>query len=63
MAAPRRRRGGRRPGRRGPRRAAHGVRLDVWTVNDPDEVAAALAGAGVDALITDVPDVVLAAVR
>jgi glycerophosphoryl diester phosphodiesterase len=39
-------------------RAAHGagVRLDVWTVNDPDEVRA-LRDAGVDALITDVPDV------
>lgn len=40
----------------------HGLRLDVWTVNDPD-VARALAAAGVDAIITDVPDVVLAAVR
>jgi glycerophosphoryl diester phosphodiesterase len=36
----------------------HGLRVDVWTVNDPDEMRA-LAGAGVDALITDVPDVAL----
>ena len=39
--------------------AALGVRLDVWTVDDPDEIAA-LAAAGVDALITNVPDVALA---
>jgi glycerophosphoryl diester phosphodiesterase len=39
-----------------------GLRVDVWTVNDP-AVAVALASAGVDALITDVPDQVLAAVR
>jgi glycerophosphoryl diester phosphodiesterase len=38
---------------------AHGVRLDVWTVDDPDEIAA-LAAAGVDAIITNVPDVALA---
>jgi glycerophosphoryl diester phosphodiesterase len=35
--------------------AAHGVRLDVWTVDEPDEIAA-LAAAGVDAIITNVPD-------
>jgi glycerophosphoryl diester phosphodiesterase len=38
----------------------HGARIVVWTVNEPDDVPA-LAAAGVDALITDVPDVVLAA--
>jgi glycerophosphoryl diester phosphodiesterase len=36
--------------------AANGVRLDVWTVDAPHEIAA-LAGAGVDAIITNVPDV------
>jgi glycerophosphoryl diester phosphodiesterase len=36
--------------------ADHGVRLDVWTVDEPDEIAA-LAAAGVDAIITNVPDV------
>lgn len=35
-----------------------GLRLDVWTVNDPDDVRV-LARAGVDAIITDVPDVAL----
>ena len=35
-----------------------GVRLDVWTVDHPDELRA-LAAAGVDALITNVPDVAL----
>ncbi len=39
--------------------AAHGVRLDVWTVDAPDDIAA-LAAAGVDAIITNVPDVALA---
>ena len=37
-----------------------GLRVDVWTVNEPDDVRA-LAAAGADALITDVPDVALAA--
>jgi glycerophosphoryl diester phosphodiesterase len=37
-----------------------GLRIDVWTVNEPDDVRA-LAAAGADALITDVPDVALAA--
>ena len=32
---------------------------DVWTVDDPGEIAA-LAAAGVDAIITNVPDVALA---
>jgi glycerophosphoryl diester phosphodiesterase len=37
---------------------AQGVRLDVWTVDEPDEIAA-LAAAGVDAIITNVPDIAL----
>jgi glycerophosphoryl diester phosphodiesterase len=40
--------------------AARGIRLDVWTVDDPDEIAA-LAAAGVDAIITNTPDVALRA--
>lgn len=40
--------------------AAHGVRLDVWTVDDPDDIVA-LAAAGVDAIVTNAPDVALAA--
>jgi glycerophosphoryl diester phosphodiesterase len=36
-----------------------GVRLDVWTVDDPDEIAR-LATAGVDAVITNLPDLALA---
>jgi glycerophosphoryl diester phosphodiesterase len=36
-----------------------GRRIDVWTVDDPDEMRA-LAAAGVDAIITNVPDVALA---
>jgi glycerophosphoryl diester phosphodiesterase len=36
--------------------ATYGVKLDVWTVDDPDEIAA-LAAAGVDAIITNVPDI------
>lgn len=36
--------------------AARGVRLDVWTVDAPDEIAA-LAEAGVDAIITNVPEI------
>ena len=35
-----------------------GLRVNVWTVDDPKEVAA-LAAAGVDALITNTPDVAL----
>jgi glycerophosphoryl diester phosphodiesterase len=44
--------------------AAHaaGVRIDVWTVDDPGEVRA-LADAGVDAIVTNVPDVAHAALR
>jgi glycerophosphoryl diester phosphodiesterase len=37
-----------------------GLKIDVWTVNEPDDVRA-LAAAGADALITDTPDVALAA--
>ncbi len=39
-----------------------GYALSVWTVNDPDE-AKALVGMGVDCIITDKPDVILAALR
>ena len=42
--------------------ARHGVRLDVWTVDAPDEIAA-FAEAGVDAIITNVPDIALATLR
>jgi glycerophosphoryl diester phosphodiesterase len=38
-----------------------GVLVGTWTVDDPD-AARRLAGAGVDVIITNVPDVVLAAV-
>jgi glycerophosphoryl diester phosphodiesterase len=38
----------------------HGLRVDVWTVDDPDEIRM-LAAAGVDAIVTNVPDVALAA--
>jgi glycerophosphoryl diester phosphodiesterase len=43
-------------------RAAHdrGLKIDVWTVNDPADQRA-LAAAGVDALITDAPDEAIAA--
>ena len=37
-----------------------GYALSVWTVNDPDE-AKALVGMGADCIITDAPDIVLAA--
>jgi glycerophosphoryl diester phosphodiesterase len=42
--------------------ASRGLRLDVWTVDAPDEITA-LAEAGVDAIITNVPDVAVAALR
>ena len=38
---------------------AHGLEVNVWTVNDADEMRR-LEAAGVDGLITDVPDVALA---
>jgi len=41
---------------------AIGVRVHAWTVNEPDEVVR-LADAGVDAVITDVPDVAIDALR
>ncbi len=37
-----------------------GVRLDVWAVDDPDEIAR-LSTAGVDAIITNLPDLALVA--
>jgi glycerophosphoryl diester phosphodiesterase len=44
--------------------AAHaaGVRVSVWTVDDPDD-ARALATAGVDVIITNAPDVILVALE
>ncbi len=39
---------------------AAGIRVSVWTVDDPGEIRA-LAAAGVDAIITNMPDVALAA--
>lgn len=39
-----------------------GVRVDVWTVDDPDAIRT-LAVHGVDAIITNVPDVALGVVR
>jgi glycerophosphoryl diester phosphodiesterase len=41
-------------------RRAHeaGLRVDVWTVDDPGEIRV-LADAGVDAIVTNVPDVAL----
>jgi glycerophosphoryl diester phosphodiesterase len=42
--------------------ASRGLRLDVWTVDAPDEIAA-LAEAGVDAIITNVPDVAVGVLR
>jgi glycerophosphoryl diester phosphodiesterase len=43
--------------------AAHaaGVRVNVWTVDEPDDITA-LAATGIDAIITNVPDVALAVV-
>jgi glycerophosphoryl diester phosphodiesterase len=39
-----------------------GYLLSVWTINDPER-ARELIGMGADSLITDVPDVILAALR
>ncbi|NJO54458.1 MAG: hypothetical protein HC829_06115 [Bacteroidales bacterium] len=39
-----------------------GLRVNVWTVNDP-AYAVALRDAGVDAIISDNPDTVLAALH
>jgi glycerophosphoryl diester phosphodiesterase len=39
---------------------ARGIRVNVWTVNDDDETRR-LGAAGVDAVITDVPDLALRA--
>lgn len=36
----------------------HGIQVHVWTINDPDEMRR-LYGLGVDAVMTDVPDVLL----
>lgn len=40
---------------------SQGHYVNTWTVNDPDE-ARRLAGLGVDVIISDVPDVVMAAI-
>ena len=37
-----------------------GIKVDVWTVDEPEEIRM-LAAAGVDAIVTNVPDVALAA--
>jgi glycerophosphoryl diester phosphodiesterase len=39
----------------------HGLRVDVWTVNEEADIRV-LATAGVDAIVTDVPDVALAVI-
>jgi glycerophosphoryl diester phosphodiesterase len=39
-----------------------GVRINVWTVNEPDQLVR-LRDAGVDAVITDVPDLALEVLR
>jgi glycerophosphoryl diester phosphodiesterase len=36
----------------------HGVQIHVWTINDPAEMESLLA-AGVDGVMTDLPDVLL----
>jgi glycerophosphoryl diester phosphodiesterase len=40
----------------------HGYRVNTWTVNDPAR-AVELRNLGVDCIITDTPDVILAALR
>lgn len=37
-----------------------GLKINVWTVDDPDDIRA-LAAAGVDGIVTNVPDVAIAA--
>ena len=59
MAAPRPRVGAAAPEAARPTPAATACSVDVWTVDDPDEMRV-LAAAGVDAIITNVPDVALA---
>jgi glycerophosphoryl diester phosphodiesterase len=49
---------GARAGAAATRAHERGLEVNVWTVNDPAELAR-LAAAGIDALITDVPDVAL----
>ncbi len=39
-----------------------GLKINVWTVDEPDQIAT-LARAGVDAIITNVPDVAVATLR
>ena len=39
-----------------------GVRVNTWTVNDDDEVRR-LAAAGIDGIVTDVPDAAIRALR
>ena len=39
-----------------------GVRVDVWTINDPDEMAR-LLDMGVDGIMTDYPDRLLELMR
>ena len=36
----------------------HGIQVHVWTINDPDDMAR-FAHAGVDAVMTDLPDVLI----
>jgi glycerophosphoryl diester phosphodiesterase len=36
----------------------HGIQVHVWTINDPEDMAR-LARAGVNAIMTDLPDVLL----
>jgi glycerophosphoryl diester phosphodiesterase len=44
-----------------PRLHDSGLKVNVWTVDDPDEIRT-LAHAGVDGIVTNVPDVALSAV-
>jgi glycerophosphoryl diester phosphodiesterase len=40
----------------------HGIQVNVWTVDDDDEIRR-LAAAGVDGIVTDIPDVALRVLR